>query len=336
MRILHVETINRVARTYVPALDRRGLVSTIYEPSLQGAGRPLPIKLAMMPARVLDLRQIVGRLNRDNFDVMHIHWASYGVLGLASKIPVIVQCHGSDVRERLKAPLSRAVLAPILRRAAAVLCITPDLLPVVRTVRPDAVFFPAAVDTEQFTPKNDLPTHPWTILLLARLDPTKGTDRAMAGIQAFADRHHDARVVVLDWGPLKDIYKDRYGTRFDFIPRVAPDAVPQLIQQADVVVGQFALGSLGLAELQAMSCAKPVIASFRYPDAYDTTPPLCDANTPDEIDRQLERLYVHRDEGAAIGQQARDWILRHHDSNLLAERLEDLYRSVSECVPAKS
>jgi glycosyltransferase involved in cell wall biosynthesis len=328
MRILHIETINHVASTYAPALDRRGHVSTIYKPSLRGAGRPLPIKLTMMPTRVLDLRHVLGKLNRDYFDVVHIHWASYGILGLASKVPVIVQCHGSDVRERLKAPLFRAMLAPVFRRAGAVLCITPDLLPIVKTLRSDAIFFPAAVDTERFSPENDTQTRPWTILLLARLDPTKGTDIAMAGIQAFADRHSDVRVLVLDWGPLREVYRNRCGARYDFIPRVAPDAVPQLIQQSDVVVGQFAVGSLGLSELQAMSCAKPVIASFRYPDAYDAPPPLCVASTANEVDAQLERLYGSKEEGAALGRRARDWILRHHDCNLLAERLENLYQSV--------
>jgi hypothetical protein len=77
-----------------------------------------------------------------------------------------------------------------------------------------------------------------------------------------------------------------------------------------------------------MSCAKPVIASFRYPDAYSAPPPLCDASTANEVDAQLERLYGSREEGAALGRQARDWILRHHDCNLLAARLENLYQSV--------
>jgi len=330
MRILHVETINRVASTYASALDRRGHVSTIYEPSLRGGGRPLPIKLAMMPARVLDLRPLVGMLNRDYCDVVHIHWASYGILGFFSQVPVVLQCHGSDVRERLRTPLYRAVLAPVLRSAGAVLCVTPDILPVVRTLRPDAAFFPAAVDTVRFAPDNGAHARPWTILLLARLDPTKGADVAMAGIQAFGERHREVRVLVLDWGPLKRVYRDRFGAQFDFIPRVAPEAVPHLIQQADVIIGQFGVGALGLSELQAMSCAKPVIASFRYPDAYSTPPPLANASTGDAVEAELDQFYWHREEGTALGRRAREWILQHYDCNLLAARLEYLYRQMIE------
>src|SRR5205814_10049809 len=62
----------------------------------------LPVKMAFMPWRVLDMRRVVGKLNRSHFDIVHIHWASYGVLGLASRIPYIVHCHGGDVRHRLQ------------------------------------------------------------------------------------------------------------------------------------------------------------------------------------------------------------------------------------------
>src|SRR5205814_9805783 len=83
----------------------------------------LHVKMAFMPWRVLDMRRVVGKLNRSHFDIVHIHWASYGVLGLASRIPYIVHCHGGDVRHRLQHPLSRVMLEPVLRRAAAVLCV---------------------------------------------------------------------------------------------------------------------------------------------------------------------------------------------------------------------
>jgi glycosyltransferase involved in cell wall biosynthesis len=108
---------------------------------------------------------------------------------------------------------------------------------------------------------------------------------------------------------------------------VAPQAVRDLIWQADAVVGQFALGALGVSELQAMSCAKPVIASSRYPDAYPAPPPVLDATSADEVEAHLERLYQYPQEATTIGQYARDWIQRHHDFDVLAVRLEQLYQA---------
>ncbi|HLW03723.1 MAG TPA: glycosyltransferase [Ktedonobacterales bacterium] len=132
MCILQVRDINQVAEQYASA---RGHSAAVYEPSLAGGFAPLPIKLAMIPGRLFSLRRVVGRLDQAHFDLAHIHWASYGVLGLASRIPFVLQCHGSDVRARLETPFFRALLAPVFRRAGAVLCIIPDLLDVTRSLR---------------------------------------------------------------------------------------------------------------------------------------------------------------------------------------------------------
>src|SRR5262249_4846374 len=161
--------------------------------SLVAGNAALPLKLAATPWRVLDLLHVVGRLNPGDYDAVHIHWASYGILGLASRIPFILHCHGSDVRTRLQRHVFRLALTPVLRRAAAVLCMTPDLLPVVHSVRPDARLLPAPVDTDTFAPvgRPDPSSAGRTlrILLFTRLDPIKGVDTAFQGISRFVQRH---------------------------------------------------------------------------------------------------------------------------------------------------
>jgi glycosyltransferase involved in cell wall biosynthesis len=331
MRILYVHNINRVAEIYGSNLAQCGHTVTVYEPSLVGGNASLPTKLALMPWRVLSMYPMVGNLNPKHFDLVHVHWASYGVLGLVSRIPFIVHCHGSDVRYRLRQPFFRSLLGTILQRAAAVMCITPDLLPIVQSVRSDVVFFPVPIDTEQFAPKEDKLrdlSHPWTILLFARLDAIKGVDTAIRGIVRFVQRYSDVRVLLLEWGDLKEHYKQQYGKDFEFIPPVAPNEVSNLIRSADVVVGQFAVGALGLSELQAMSCAKPVICSFRYEEAYSTPPPLCQATTAEEIEEHLENLFQHPGVGIALGQKAREWVIKNHDHRDLSVKLERFYQSI--------
>lgn len=331
MRILYVNNINQVAEVYTHELHRRGHCTELFQPSLIGGFAPLPIKLALMPVRVIDMRRIHGKLNAKHFDIIHIHWASYGMLGLLSNVPFIVHCHGSDVRERLKQPFFRPALTSILHRAATVMCITPDLLPVVQSVRPDVIFSPAPIDTDRFAPGErgqSLSERPWTILLFARLDPEKGVDIAMQGIVRFVHRHMNVRVQLLDWGPLRTKYRQLYGARFEFLPLVAPDKVRSLIHPADVIVGQFALGALGLSELQAMSCAKPVIASFCYEDAYTSPPPLCRASNAEEVDEHLENIFQHPEVGIAVGRKAREWVIKNHRYQSLAANLEALYRTI--------
>ena len=347
MRILHVNTINDVANLHAEGLARRGHTSEVYAPSMRGAGAAWPIKAARLPERIFDLRRVVGDLHRSRaprFDLVHIHWASYGVLGLTSRTPFIVQCHGSDVRERLAQPQMRALLAPILRRAAAVLCITPDLLGIVRTVRADALFFPAPIATARFAPPTlDTPgvtdmtdatatagaattRRPWTALLFTRLEAGKGAEIAARGLALFGARYPAARILLLDYGALSAAYQQRFGARFQFIARAPQEAVPALLAQADVVVGQFAVGALGLSELQAMSAGKPVIASFRYPDAYTQAPPIMQATTAEEVALRLEDLYTQPERAAALGREGRRWVVTQHDVDRVAARLERLYQ----------
>ncbi len=327
MRILHINTINQVANLHARGLTELGHTNVVFAPSTAGGNASLPVKLAMMPGRVLDLRRVAGQLNRRHFDIAHINWASYGALGLLGSIPYVVECHGSDVRQRLTSPRWQAILRRVFGRAAAVLCITPDLVPIVQTVRPDAFFFPAPVETARFT---GLPVAapggaPLRILLFARLDREKGAEAAAEALSRFKARHLETLVRLIDWGELAPEMRQRYGDHFAFLPRVSPEEIPLLLAGADIVVGQTVAGAIGISEIQAMSAGLPVIASFRYPAAYATPPPILEATNMEEIEAHLEALATARDRIPILGAQGRAWAVANHDYALLARRLEVIY-----------
>ncbi len=328
MRILYIYNINQVAGTYGAQLASHGYSVKIFEPSLVGGSASLPVKLANMPGRVWSLRHVLSMLNKDSFDLVHILWASYGIVGLMSHIPFVIECHGSDVRFRATHPFFRSVLKPIFQRAQAVHCITPDLLAPVQLIRSDARFFPGPVDTNRFVAIENRIAQPWTILLFTRLDPIKGPDIAIEGIARFAARHPAVRVQLLDWGVLKEEYKKRYGQRFEFLSIVPPDKVQQLIASADVVVGQCKLGILSFCELQAMSCEKPVICPFYYDSMYPAPPPIVRANNAAQIEDQLEHLYQHPQIARERGRQARNWVIEHHGLGKVVPELMDLYQKI--------
>lgn len=332
MRILSIYNLNQIAESYREDLIHRGHSVDIFEPSLIGASAPLPVKLAMMPKRLFNLRHVLGDLHPGRYDLVHIHWASYGALGLVGQIPYIVECHGSDVRYRLQHPIHRSILKTIFRHAAGVHCITPDILPLVQSIRSDALFFPGPVDTDRFAPLEetgeDGSVHPWSILVFMRLDPIKGAEVAVEGVARFAEHHPEVRVQVLDWGKLKEPFKQKYSKRFEFLPRIPSTEVQHMLHGANVVVGQCKVGSLGLCELQAMSCAKPVIASFFYPEAYPAPPPLCQATTPEEIQEHLETLFQDRASAQELGKRARSWAICNHSRQNLSAKLEARYLSI--------
>jgi glycosyltransferase involved in cell wall biosynthesis len=340
MRIIHINTINQVANMHARGLNALGYTSTVYQPNVRGGLAPLPVKMALMPVRLLDLLATSQRLTKRNYDLAHIHWAAYGMLGRLGHIPYVVQCHGSDVRDRISSRIHRPLLQQIFSHASAVLCTTPDLLSVVRQARPDASYMPGPIDTDQFQPGPGARGRPWTIFLFTRLEPGKRVDLAMEGIERFAQRHPDTRIRLLDWGELADIYRQRYSARFgeriEFIPRVEPSKVQFLLHDADVVVGQFGIGALTLSDMQAMSCGLPVIMSFRYADEYSNPPPLLNASTPAEVEDRLEFLYRTPEHREYLGPRARQWVIEQHGIPAVAARLDMLYRTILRGEPRRA
>ena len=81
MRILHIHNINEVAEMFNKELIQRGYRSSLYQPDLEGSGAALPIKLAKMPQRLFSLQNVVKTIRSNKFDLVHIHWASYGLIG---------------------------------------------------------------------------------------------------------------------------------------------------------------------------------------------------------------------------------------------------------------
>src|SRR5258708_40313685 len=55
MRILYVNNMNQLAKSYGEDMAQRGHTVKVYQPSLAGAAAPLPIKLAMLPGRIYEM-----------------------------------------------------------------------------------------------------------------------------------------------------------------------------------------------------------------------------------------------------------------------------------------
>jgi glycosyltransferase involved in cell wall biosynthesis len=106
------------------------------------------------------------------------------------------------------------------------------------------------------------------------------------------------------------------------VPHQPRAALPEAISGHGVVIGQVLLGAAGMAEFEAMACARPVISHFSYADAYPDPPPFVPAQTADEIAAAVVRLVDDHELRARVGAQSRAWILRHHDLGCISRRVE--------------
>ena len=135
--------------------------------------------------------------------------------------------------------------------------------------------------------------------------------------------------MLTDYGVLRTEYKARFASEFVFVPPVTPDAVRELIGRLTWWSGNLCLAPWVSPNFRP-ELRRPVIASFTYPDAYPTAPPLCNAATADRDEAALEHLFTHQAHAQALGLRARDWVIANHGLDVLAERLARLYAALIE------
>ena len=100
---------------------------------------------------------------------------------------------------------------------------------------------------------------------------------------------------------------------------------------ADVVLDQFTLGVFGTVTPEAMACGKPVVLNFNrqvHEWCFPEMPPVLGARTEHEIFERLMELSEDPGYCAAIGLAAREWVVKHHGWELVADRQVSVYREL--------
>ncbi|MBK6563057.1 MAG: glycosyltransferase family 4 protein [Dehalococcoidia bacterium] len=320
MRFVQVNDIASVASELAVALRKRGHHVDLLYPKLHGAGLPPLGKLAVSPLRFVDWMRLAWRLRRGNYDAVHIHYAYLGIVGLLARVPYVLHCHGDDVRD-----VDRRVWAPLIRlalkRARHVYYSTPDLREALMRIRPDAEFLPNPIDIEQFHPC-PLPPDAEDVLVACALAENKGVSNILAACRILAGARPEARVTAVAGGS---------GTaEAESLPNVLllmhqPRAkLPSLMARHRVIVGQVYQGAVGMVELESLACARPVVAWFTYPEAYEEPPPFVQALTGEAIAAAVTRLLEDPAEAARIGAESRAWVERQHNAVTIAGRIEAL------------
>jgi glycosyltransferase involved in cell wall biosynthesis len=321
--IVHVNDVAWVAHTLAAAQRRRGDDVELFDLPKPGARLPYPWKMGSIALRMPILVAMALALRRSRFTIIHIHYATQAIIGPLLGRSFIVHCHGSDVRGVGRRTLRGRMLAGLLARATVVLYSTPDLGVATRALRSDAAFLPNPIDVDHFAPGGQPDRD---VLVGARLDTMKGAETALAGVDGLLRRRPSTTVTIVANGPLSKAAHALLAGRATFVAPVAHDEMPELIRRHRIAVGQFRVGAMGQFELEAMACGTPVIADFRFPDAYDIPPPIVAARDGDELAGELERLLEDPPRHARLAREAREWVVANHASDMIAERLDRLYR----------
>jgi glycosyltransferase involved in cell wall biosynthesis len=317
MRFCEINDIASVASELAGGLRARGHDVTVIRPRLFGGSLPWSVKPVVGPVRAIEWAQIIREVRAGGYDMVHIHYAYLGMVGVLGRFPYILHCHGSDVREIR--PYTRPLVERALAHAGRVFYATPDLAGYVTARRPDATFLPNPVDGEEFRPLTPAAEND-RVLVVCGLTDIKGARRILAACEMVAACRPEIRFTVIGGGD--------YTARFAALPNVTvvphrPRAeLPALINEHGVVVGQAFLGALGMAELEAMACARPLVAWFRYDRAYPEPAPMVRAVDAHDIAAGVVRLVDDPLERQRLGSLGRQWVLHHHSLALAARAVE--------------
>lgn len=317
MRIAEINDIASVASDLAAGLRLRGHDVTLIRPRLIGGSLHWAVKPVVGPVRAVEWAQIIRTIHTGNFDAVHIHYAYLGMLGVIGKFPYILHCHGSDVREIN--PFTRPMVETSLKHAAHVFYATPDLAPFVTERRPDAEFLPNPVDAEQFRPLSPA-RESRDVLIACALNDIKGARRILNACRRLASSHPKIRITAYAGGDYTEDFHALPNVRL--IRHQPRENLPEIIGRHGVVIGQVFLGVVGMAELEAMACARPVVCWYTFDSAYDERPPFVRAVDGFDIAHSVVRLVEDGDARQALGDEGRAWILRNHGVDATAARVE--------------
>ncbi|MEU7790747.1 glycosyltransferase [Amycolatopsis sp. NPDC049159] len=225
-------------------------------------------------AETLRLHRLLSELDPD---VVHLHSSKAGLAGrlaVRGGRATVFQPHLWSF-ETARGPLRRATAAWerfASRWTDLVVCVSDDELVAGRAagVRARAEVVCNGVDTVRFSPGDrgsarrrlGLPEHAPIAVCLGRLAELKGQDQLLSAWPAVLRRVPGARLVLAGDGPMGAVWRERHplaGHESVLWPGHTDDPVAWYTA-ADVVVLPSRAEGMALVPLEAMACARPVVA----------------------------------------------------------------------------
>jgi len=262
-------------------------------------------------------------------DVVYAHFLVPAglIAALAGRAPLVVTAHGRDVRNIGAIPGVAAATRLVVRRAAAVICVSDYLRLELETKLPAArgkvEVVSSGVDRERFA-VTPAPAGPPGFLCVGALDERKNVTRLA---DAFAQLGEGTLTFAGD-GPLRARLEGR--DRVRLLGRVPHHEIPGLLAECRVLALPSLVEPLGQALLEAMACGRSVVAT-RIGGPPEFVPPgagvLVDPLDVDALARglvQAAALPCPNDAARAATEE--------HDVGRQAERIEAI---LSRAVPGR-
>ncbi|MHA1129247.1 MAG: glycosyltransferase family 4 protein [Candidatus Helarchaeota archaeon] len=220
---------------------------------------------------VLTLR-LFSKLKR--IDIIQVHIAHYPMIAgfIISKIfhiPLIVTCHGSDIKLKRNKFGTRFIQNLIFNRCNHVVVVSTELKYILLSdlkTTPISII-PGGVDTEYFSVKvkERAANTPIQLLFVGSLRKVKNPQILLQAIEALKGNNHKINLTLIGDGPLfTDLFnfcEAHQITNVNFLKSIPHGNLQTYYETGDIFVMPSLSEGTPLALLEAMACAKPIIAS---------------------------------------------------------------------------
>jgi len=280
-----------------------------------------PQKALLVPFRALAYIPLILKLRRGKYDVVHIHWLLHGLVGQFIGQPFFVQAHGTDLHENLRHPVLRWATRRVLKSAAIVFYVTPNLLSFLEGFEDKARLLPNPIDVDS-VPIAPPPAEVSDVLIFTRLDPVKGVDEIFKAVERLSQI---VRLQAVEWGPVAREYTRRYKAWVRFTRPLPRAQIEAYLQSFDLVIGQMKQGILGLSEIEALAAGRPLVTGVDNTLYREDPPPLLAVGNAEDIVAAITGVQRDSAELARLSVTGREWARRNHGFARHLELLESSY-----------
>ncbi|MBX3145719.1 MAG: glycosyltransferase [Gemmatimonadales bacterium] len=305
-----------------------------------------PATALMLVPFLLALRRAV-RQEAAQFqpDLIHAHWwFPGGWAALAAGRPVVVTCHGSDVRLLEHSRLARLLGRGVLRKAAAVTAVSQFLLdgvaaqsgPLRETLVTRMPIDLPVFEAGRAVAKADPPI----VLYAGNLVPTKGVDTLLDAIGILVGRGIRVRLRILGQGGEEGRLRARaeqlgLGSVVEWSPFLPQQAMPAEYGRASVTVLPSRGGTegLGLTLVEALAAGSAVVGtrSGGIPEVVEDelTGRLVPPDHPGALADALVSLLSNPGELARLTEQGQRRVSREYGVDAAVTTFLELFRRVA-------
>jgi len=334
VKILHVHDVAFVASNLVSGLNEIGVEAKLYEiKKYSNPGAHILVNLFInFIFRIFEIFRFKSYINKNSFDVIHIHYGSFSYLAMFNNLPFYLHIHGTDVRENINHPILGLIIKLGIKKAIKVFYSTPDLYSLVNPYRKDAIFIPNPIDIELFKPKEKkINKGKYDIFVVSKIDKYKGYHEIIKSLELLLEQQPNLLILLYGFGnatskeiinSVENFKEKREIMVLDPIPH---SKVPYHLQKSKVILGQLGTGILTCSELEAMSCGKVVVCNFSYEGKYQIDPPIVYAENSKEAAEKISYLLKNDKLREMIGIQARKWAEKFADRRTLAKAILGIY-----------